>query len=510
MRERSFPRLSRGLLRRPAFRHSEVVSVPDPALLELPEKVVQFGTGALLRGLVEFFIDEANRAGRFGGRVVAVGSTASGRDALLNRQDGLYTLAVQGIEHGRARQEYRVISALSRALSAHDQWQDVLACARIPELELICSNTTEAGIELDDADDLALVPPRSFPAKLTRFLHERARAFDYDVDRGVVVLPCELIESNGDRLRALVLELATRADPRLADWIEHVVVFCNTLVDRIVPGVPDAAALAATQQRLGYRDDMLTVCEPYHLLAIQATPDVADRLSFLDVDPGVVITDDIQPYRDRKLRLLNGAHTVTVPAALLCGCESVSDAMRHELVGPFLRDVLLSELTPTVAAPQATTFAQEVIERFSNPYIHHALIDITLQQTMKLRVRVMPSLLQYVRQTGRVPGGIAFGFAAFLLFARGDIQEERRALGLYPPDDAQAEPLRDLWQRFGRGDADGCSELVRAACAQTALWGIDLNTLPGFAEVVTDHLTRAVRDGVAAALEIQVSALARP
>lgn len=205
------------------------IEAPDPAQLDLPEKAVQFGTGAFLRGFVGYFIDEANRKGRFGGRIVAVASTESGRDRVLNRQDGLFTLAIHGGSEGAARR--RLISSYSRAFSARSNWRDVLAVAQRPELELIFSNTTEAGIALDPDDSPLLSPPRSFPGKLARFLYERARAFDYDEDRGVIVLPCELIDNNGDRLREIVLTLARRCwlDAEFIDWVERAVSFCNTL-----------------------------------------------------------------------------------------------------------------------------------------------------------------------------------------------------------------------------------------------------------------------------------------
>ena len=236
----ALPALSRELVRDAAFRRGATVDLPELALLELPEKAVQFGTGAFLRGFVDAYLDEANQLGQFGGRVVAIASTASGRECLLNEQDGLYTLSVQGLENGREMRERRVIASVSRALSAADEWETVLECARNPDLELVFSNTTEVGIALDQDDGPDLDPPRSFPGKLTRFLYERARAFDYDVARGVTVIPCELIEENGERLCAIVLALAARWNLGRAfvDWIEAAVPFCNTLVDRIVPGTP--------------------------------------------------------------------------------------------------------------------------------------------------------------------------------------------------------------------------------------------------------------------------------
>jgi tagaturonate reductase len=402
----------------------------------LPERVLQFGTGGFLRGFIGHFIEEANRQHLFDGRIVAVGSTGSGRDRALNEQDGLFTLWVRGLEDGVALSDFRLNSACSRALSADEQWPEVLECARSGDLELICSNTTEAGIALDDSDALDGVPPRSFPAKLTRVLWERARHFDFARERGVVVLPCELIEDNGTKLKQLVTTLAQRwrLDPRFTRWLDEAVPFCNTLVDRIVPGAPAPDAREKAWLGLGYRDDLLTVAEPYRLFAIEADQETAARLRFAKADPAIVISEDIAPYRLRKVRLLNGAHTIMVPLALLSGCVTVADAVNDARVGAFLRHVLLQELVPSVEADGAAAFAHHVLERFANPFIRHELIDITLQQTAKMRVRVVPSILDYAHRFGSAPRFVAFGFAAFLLYMRD---------GLVARPDAHAEQVRD-------------------------------------------------------------------
>lgn len=494
------PTLGRALAASPELQARRDLGVPAPELLDLPEKAVQFGTGAFLRGFVDYFLDAANRAGRFGGRVVMVGSTGSGRDQTVNDQDGLYTLSVQGIADGEARRELRVVGSVSRALSAPDEWAAVLEVARSPELELVFSNTTEVGIALDEEDRPDLDPPRSFPGKLARFLYERARAFDFDPARGVVVLPCELIEDNGDRLRDIVLELAERwgLEERFARWIQESVPFCNTLVDRIVPGAPSGEQRDEIVAGLGYRDGLLTTCEVYRLFAIQADQAVRARLGFAAADPGVVLAGDVAPFRERKVRLLNGAHTVTVAVALLAGCETVLEAVRHELVGPFLRRALLDEIVPSLDVPGAAEFARDTLDRFANPYIRHALPDITLQHTMKTRVRVVPSILAYAGRTGRVPASLAFGFAAGLLLARGEPSKA----------DDHGGPTRALWAALPDESPESLRGLARAACADADTWGADLSAVPGFAEAVGDALVHAVRDGVPAALEAHLGAVA--
>lgn len=476
-------------------------------MLGLPERAVQFGTGAFLRGFVDCILDEANQRGRFGGRVVMIGSTGSRRDGAVNDQDGLFTLAVRGIENGEAREDQRVIGSVSRAVSAGGEWEGVLACARHPALDLVFSNTTEVGIVLDPDDRPDLAPPRSFPGKLTRFLLERGRAFGFDPARGVVVIPCELIEDNGDRLREIVLALAARweVESEFAAWIEAAVPFCNTLVDRIVPGAPQPDERARMEAWFGYRDELLTVCEPYRLFAIQGDARLRERLRFADGAAGVVVTPDVTPYRERKVRLLNGGHTIMVPAALLVGHETVGDAVRDERVGAFIRRAMLEEIVPALDAPRAAEFANAVLERFANPFVRHALFDITLQGTMKMRVRVVPSILRFAERTGRAPESLALGFAAYLLFMRGDLQERRLGAGLSVPADGHAARLRALWDEVDGDDGTAVAGLVGRVCADRRLWDTDLTAVPGFADVVGCHLARMLRDGVEAALDTHLS-----
>ena len=498
----ALPLLNRALLDAPELRDRPDPDVPPVELLALPERAVQFGTGAFLRGFVDYFIDAANRSGRFNGRIVAIGSTASGRDQLIAEQDGLFTLAIAGLADGEPRWENRIVASVSRALPA-ERWNDVLECARNPDLELIFSNTTEIGIALDEGDDGMIVPPRSFPGKLTRFLHERALAFDYDPARGVVVIPCELVERNGDRLRDIVMTLAARwsLGERFTRWLHDAVPFCNTLVDRIVPGTPNSDRRHELERQLGYRDDLLTACEVYRLFAIEGDAALARRLSFAPADPGVVITSELAPYHERKVRLLNGAHTLMAPLALLAGCSTVLEAMEHELVGRFVRRAMLDEIAPGLDAPGAGAYAAEVLERLANPYVQHALIDITLHATMKMQLRVVPSIVRYSLRTGRAPTSLAFGFAAHLLFMRGHFQKERRRRNLHVPPDGHASRLADAWTVADRT----IGALVQAICSDSELWGRDLTAVPGFVGMVTDHLVSLERLGIAKALESHLS-----
>ena len=495
-------RLNRALLETIRRERGDVVDVPTESLLDLPERAVQFGTGALLRGFIDDFVHCANVKGRFGGRIVAIASTGSARDRALRQQDGLYTLVVEGVERGSPVRECRIISSVSRALSAADEWNDVLALAREPLLEYVFSNTTEVGIVADEDSGAEDAPPRSFPAKLTRFLFERALAFDFDQARGLTVIPCELIEDNGARLRELVVSIARRWElgTTFLEWLENSVPFCNTLVDRIVPGAPRGDDVDRLRGMLGYDDELLTTCEPYRLFAIEGDERLRARLTWA-TDAGIVVTPDIGSYRKRKVHLLNGAHTLLVSAALQMGCETVGEAIAHPSLARYVRGAMLGEISPTLDVEGAEAFAEAVLDRFRNPHIRHALIDITLQATMKMRVRVVPSIERFSSRSGKVPQSLAFGFAAFVQYMQGGIQAARRAGGLSIPADDQGERLRAHWDAFPADAHAPVGELVSSVCRDSALWGRDLTAIPGFADAVTDHLSCIRSQGVEAALE---------
>jgi tagaturonate reductase len=480
------------------------LTLPTARQLALPERAVQFGTGALLRGLVDALLDDANRQDLFGGRVVMIGSTGSGRDRALNDQSGLFTLVVQGLIDGAPRREFRVVSSVSRALSAATEWNEVLRCAENPDLELIFSNTTEIGIVFDETDaagGASASPPRSFPGKLTAFLLHRARWSRFAAERAPVVIPTELIEGNGDKLKDIVLRLAEHwsVEPEFASWLAHVR-FCNTLVDRIVPGAPSAEYASELDGILDYADGMITVCEPYRLFAIEGDAELRARLRFPAADAGVIVAESITPYRLRKVRLLNGAHTTFVSLAILAGCTTVREAVEHPVVGGFLRSALLNEIVPSVDVPGAEQFAREVMDRFANPFLHHLLWDITLQGTTKFKVRVVPSILDYRQRTGETPRALALGLAGFLAFQDGSLQAARRVAGQPVPSDAAGESLQARWKEVS-DSPDAIPAFVRAVLADAELWGADLSSVPGLADLVTENLVTIRSRGVIAAIE---------
>lgn len=485
------------------------VSKPSLPLQPLPERVLQFGTGVLLRGLPDYFIDKANRQGIFNGWIVVVKSTDGGDFDEFSRQDNLYTLCIRGVENQQLVEQNVICSAISRVLSARQQWDEILRVAVSPELQIVISNTTEVGIQLVP-EDIRQTPPQSFPGKLLAVLYERYQAFDGDPEKGLVILPTELLPDNGTQLEAILLELAHRneLDPKFIDWLEMANTCCNSLVDRIVPGKPEPAMYDALTKQLGYEDALLTMSEVYRLWAIEVPEHtevkrVKEVLSFCQADENVLIQSDINYIRELKLRLLNGTHTLSCGLAFLCGFDTVSQAMADERMAAYISGLMQSELVPgisgTVDEQAAQRFGRQVLDRFRNPFIEHRWLAITLQYSMKMQQRNVPMLVQYYSEADHekqkaTPQLFTLGFAAYLLFMRATKQQEGVWYGdrngkLYPIQDPQAGYFSDLWARLSP------MELTQTVLGNKTLWGQDLSLLPGFAEAVSACLTELLEMG---------------
>ena len=480
--------------------------LPTPEQLDYPERIIQFGSGALLRGLVDFFVDRANQQGTFRGRAVIVNNTRSGRGALFNEQDGLFTLCVEGFADGETQKDYLVISSVSRALPAIDHWPEVLKCAANPDITVAVSNTTEIGITLHEDDDLSAHPPQSFPGKLTAYLHERFRQLGGTADTGMVILPTELIIDNGSKLRDIVLRLAeiNQLSEAFVAWVREHNTFCNTLVDRIVPGEPDEEKQRAIEEALGYQDGLLTVSEIYRFLAIQGDPEsLYRRVPFLKTDPGIVIAEDITPYRERKLRILNGGHTISVAAGFLSGLETVYDCMEDEVLSAFIQQVIREEIVPSleIDATMAQEFAEDVLDRFRNPFLNHRLISITLQYTSKMNMRNGLTFRRYYDKFGKVPERMCAGFAAYLLFTRpvreqGDTYYGEFRGNSYPIRDDQAAFFYEQWQGVDPSEEVAVEAFVREVLSHNTFWDQDLLNLGNFRERVTHYLVQFGQRGV--------------
>lgn len=478
----------------------------QPEVVPQTERILQFGTGRFLRAFADCFIDEAVAAGRYDGLIVMVASTPSGRVELLRKQNKRYSLWTRGGTEDKPIDEFRTVKAVSRVLAASEDWDKVLSVARSADLKVILSNTTEIGLSLQEGDELAF--PKSYPGRLCALLFARAEFFDYARSHGVVILPCELIDNNGDLLRSLIIEQARRwkLGTRFLDWVQHANLICNSLVDRIVPGLPGKAELDTAYEHLGYTDELLTVCEPYRIWAIQGDETLRSRLGFAEGADEIVIAPDIAPYRTRKIRLLNGAHTLSVPVGLLAGCQTVLDNMNHPGVSNFIESLLRQEIGPVLPVDPDTVnpYIDEVLQRWRNPYMYHRLIDITLQSTTKLRHRAVPTLLDHYARypDGPTPKRIALGFAACLRFMRGTSQADGIVQGelkgqLYPIYDDYAARFFDWWPT----DDKLIPNFVEDVLSSDDLWGVRLSDLPGFADTVKFHLQTILRHGIESALD---------
>lgn len=471
---------------------SENVSTPSPEAFMLPEKVLQFGTGVLLRGLPDYFIDKANRSSVFNGRIVVVKSTAAGDADIFEKQDGLYTLCIRGIDNGKRVEENLICSPISRVLSANDHWDEILACAHNPELNVIISNTTEVGIQLVE-ESIFQTPPASFPAKLLAFLYERFKKFGKMEAMRMVVLPTELITDNGIKLKAIVTELCrfNKLEKDFLGWLDKRVSFCNTLVDCIVPGKPEPMLHKQLENSLGYEDALLTMSEVYRLWAIEGGDEIKQVLTFAEADSRVVVTPDITKYKELKLRLLNGTHTLSCGLAHLAGIRTVKEAMENTSFAAFITNLMLQEIAPAIPYPlpqdEATNFGQQVLDRFRNPHIQHPWLSISLQYTSKMAMRNIPILLRYVEIYKKVPAHYTLGFAAYLLFMKAVKKDGDAYWGEcngqhYPINDAQAGFYFDLWKQ------DSAENVVQAVLRNETLWGADLSRVAGFEEAVKNDL----------------------
>ncbi len=479
---------------------STSLQLPTTAMLELPEKVLQFGTGVLLRGLPDYFIDKANRQGIFNGRIVVVKSTTAGDSSAFEQQNNLYTICERGIQEGQVVEENTVCAAISRVLTAQTAWDEILRCAHNPEMQIIISNTTEVGIQLVQDDIRNNKPPVSFPGKVLAFLYERFKAFGASKASGMVIVPTELIPDNGKKLESIVLELAhlNSLETDFIDWLESSNTFCNSLVDRIVPGKPEASVKASIEASLGYTDALLTASEVYRLWAIEGDAHVKEILSFGQADEGVIVEPNIDLYRELKLRLLNGTHTLSCGLAFLAGFKTVREAMENEVMDIFITNLMLAELSPAipyqVSELTAERFGRQVLDRFRNPHIQHQWLSITVQYSSKMKMRNLATLLNYYDKIACVPAYFAVGFAAFLQFMKAVKEEDGKYYGsfndeFYLIQDEKASYFAEKWQKLSP-DA-----LVDAVLSDKGLWGTDLTALAGFAEAVKTNLSQMLTQG---------------
>lgn len=476
-------------------------------LEKAPEKVLQFGEGNFLRAFVNYWFDLANEKAGWNGKCVLVQPIAPGLAKMINEQEGLYTLYLRGSQNGQKVDDKRVISSVSRCLNPYEEdgFQQMLEVAASDDLEIIVSNTTEAGIVYDPACQLNDRPCSSFPGKLTQVLYHRYQAGK----KGILMLACELIDNNGKELRKCVNQYIDQwgLEDGFRKYVNEECTFCGSLVDRIVPGrIRDPKEVAELEQKHGYADPLLDVGEVFGLWVIEGDTALNDVLPFrkAGLEDKVFVTPDMTPYKKRKVRILNGAHTGFVLGAYLAGHDIVRECMNDPVVLGYMNKMLLEEVVPILPLDQedCKNFAAAVQDRFNNPFVNHELMSISLNSTSKWRARNMPSFLEYIEKTGKLPTCLTMSFAAYVAFFSNEIQELTDAgLVCRRPKGNCYTCQDDRWvlEFYYNHRNDSVEALVHAVMTNQQMWGRDLTEIPGFEAATVQNLTLIREKGAKAA-----------
>ena len=460
--------------------------------LTLPIKVVQFGEGNFLRAFVDYAFQTLNQKIGFNAGIAVVQPIEQGMISMLNDQDGLYTLFTKGIKNGKALEEKELITNIVKGVNPYSNFQDYLSLAKEVELQFIISNTTEAGIAYVASDTFEMKPPSSFPAKLTRFLHERFSFFNGASDKGLTIIPCELINHNSDTLKQIILDYITqwKLSEGFKSWLLNSCSFHNTLVDRIVPGYP-RDQIEAYNQQLDYKDNLIVSAETFFLWVIEGDADLKEKLPFHKTDLDVKIVANMQPFRTRKVRILNGAHTAMVPFSLLYGNETVKETVDEEFTGPFIKSMVIDEIIPTMDMEKAELkkFADDVFDRFRNPYVKHQLSSIALNSISKFKVRVLPSLLEYCHRENKLPLKLVYAFACLIRFYKGSWNGNNLPL----KDNAVIiDEFAALWK------TNSLDEITQKVLSRTDYWGEDLTQIKELSNAISTALKFMEEEGIQA------------
>ena len=467
----------------------------------LPEKILQFGEGNFLRAFADYIVETANRQGKYAGSVVIAQPIAAGLCEKINAQNGMYTVLARGRENGAVTEQTEIITSVSRCINPYEDFAALLEIAVSPALEVVISNTTEAGIAYRAGDLPSDAPPSSYPAKLAVLLYARWQAFSGAADKGLLILPVELIEANGDTLRKAVLQYAAEwgYEAAFVQWLKDCCCFANTLVDRIVTGYPGAEA-AEICEKLGYADELITTCEPFLFWAIECPKSWHGKFPVDTLGLDIRFAEDITAYRTRKVRILNGAHTSSVPAAYFAGHEIVSEMVGDTLFRAYLHGLLFEEIIPLIDLPRAEldAFAAAVLERFANPFIQHRLLDISLNSVSKFKSRCLPSLNDFVATNGELPKRLCFALAALLRFYQGEWAGDT----LHGNTGTHSYEIRDDLEVCKAMTFTDLDSSLSAVLSNESLWGQDLTAIPGLTDAIKDALqvieSKGIREAVQA------------
>ncbi|MFX0141191.1 MAG: tagaturonate reductase [Candidatus Hodarchaeota archaeon] len=487
------------------------IKLPDINKFDLPEKVIQFGEGVFIRAFFNYFLEIANSNSIFNGRAVVIQPVHVEKAKILNDQDCLFTLCSRGLRNGRKQEDYFIISSISKAYTAKLDWNDILKCSRSPEIEIITSNTTEAGITYDSDDKLDFNPPISFPGKLTTFLYHRYENFDAAPDAGLLILPLELVENNGDTLKKIIKKLIKNwnLENKFLNWFEKANIFCNTLVDRIVTGYP-IDEIDQFRKILEYEDKMLNTAELYHIWIIEGGKKVQRIIPLDNAGLNVLFVPDLTPYYLRKVRILNGAHTSMVHMSYLIGNNLVKESIEHPLVSKFIKNFLFKEVIPSMNMPEKELidYANVIMERFRNPFIKHLLINITLNSNSKFRYRILPTLIEYYEKYKKIPKLIPLSFASFLYFMKISKGLENKFYGMRNKELYEIKDDKEViqyynseWEKVDLKKSETIERFVTNICKNKDYWQVDLTTLGNFKDLVVENLLYILKNNINFALK---------
>lgn len=469
--------------------------------LNLPkygEKVIQFGEGNFLRCFFDWQLDIINKNTDLNAGVAVVRPIDFDAVPLLDTQDGLYTAIIRGInESGEVVKDYTIISSINREIPIYKNFQEYLQLAHNPEMRFIVSNTTEAGIAFSAEDKYEDAPQSTFPGKLTRLMHERFVTFNGDMTKGFILMPCELIDYNGEELRKMVLKYADlwNLGEDFKNWLINGNIWCSTLVDRIVTGYPRGEKEELTKE-LGYEDNFITTGEYFYLFVIQGPKDILTKeLKLEGLNLNILIVDDLKPYKMRKVGILNGAHTAMVPVSYLYGIDTVREAMENDDIRNFIELAIDEEIIPALDMDEKELkeFKDAVVNRFKNPYVKHMLMDISLNSMAKYKSRILPQVLETYKRTGKLPKRLLFSLAALIRFYKG-VRENGGAIQLRD-DRHHLDMYADLWQE------SNYENIVKSVLGLENHWDMDLNSVEGMTELVAKYLENIDKNGVKKALE---------
>ncbi len=470
----------------------ELLSKAKTGKVERPVKVLQFGEGNFLRAFVDYMIDIANEQGKFNGDIVLVKPIEFGNLDRFHEQECQYTVQLRGIVDGEAKRINRVVTSVADAVDAYGEYEKYAAYAKLDTLRYIVSNTTEAGIVYDETDRMEFNPPKTYPGKLTKFLYERYKHFNGAADKGLVMLPVELIDDNGIHLKECVLKFAKlwNLEDGFVTWLNDACVFTSTLVDRIVTGYPRDEAEELCKE-FGYQDNLIVTGEPFALWVIESAKDISKEFPLPDAGLPVIFTDNQKPYKQRKVRILNGAHTSFVLASYLCGNDIVLESMKDELILKYIKATIFDEVIPTLTLPKQDLidFAEAVLTRFNNPYVKHAHLSISLNSVSKWRARCMPSFLEYIEKEGKLPTHLTFSLAALMAFYTGTEIRDKALIGHRNGQEYNIMDDADVLEFFAANSSKEPAEYAHAVLSNENFWGQDLTKLAGVEEAVTNYIS---------------------